>query len=183
MLAKIFTKNPTLRQDLEGTFELTFPIEDSSSFAVRQLCTRLKDNEKTLQLYVDFEKKQRTLSQNDLLWGLLTEYARILNGGRKKTDLTAESLYLKAINDYGKDTLVSVKEGAERALKRVYKRVFIIDKFQLNGEIWLKCRCVIGSSNYDTKEMSDLIEGLLDEMSKNGISSDQILYLRREYEK
>ncbi len=183
MLAKIYTKNPTLRQHIDGGLELTFPVDDNSSFAVRQLWSKLKNNEKTLQVSIDFEKRHRTLSQNDLLWGLLTEYARILNGGRKSPEITSETLYLKAINDYGKDTLISVKEGAESALKRVYKRVFVIDKFQLNGEMWLKCRCVIGSSNYATKEMSDLIDGILDEMSKNGISSDQILYLRREYEK
>lgn len=181
MLAKIFTKSPTIRQDIEGKLELTFPVEDTSAYAVRQLWARLKNNEKTLQLNIDFEKKQRTLNQNDLLWGLLTEYAKALNGGRKSPEITAESLYLKAINDYGKDTLISVKEGAEGVLKRVYRRVFVIDKFQLNGEAWLKCRCVLGSSNYDTKEMSDLIDGVLDEMSKNGITSEQIMYLRSEY--
>lgn len=183
MIGKISTNNPVLRQDIDGQYELTFPIESKSAFAVRQLISRLKDNTHVLQVSVDLEKRQRTLSQNDLLWGLLTEYARVLNGGRKNPDLTAEKLYLKAVNDYGKDTIVCVVEGAEQALKRVYKRVFIIDKFEQDGKMWSKCRCVLGSSTYDTKEMSDLIEGVLDEMSQNGITSDKIIYLRGEYGK
>ena len=74
-----------------------------------------------------------------------------------------------------------VEEGAEKILKRVYKKVYIIDKNVVRGKVYSKCRCVIGSSNYDTQEMSDLIDGVLDEMSKAGINTDEKIMLENEW--
>lgn len=59
--------------------------------------------------------------------------------------------------------------------------MFIIDKFEQNGQLWLKCRCVIGSSNYTTNEMTELIEGVLDDIVRKGIDTEEIRYLKEEW--
>ena len=78
-------------------------------------------------------------------------------------------------------TFVAVKDGCEKELKKVYKRVFIIDKFEMNNEIWLKCRCVVGSSKYTSKEMTDLIDGVLDDCAKFGIETLEMRCLKEEW--
>lgn len=183
MIAKIKVGNPSYTQNMKGEGYLTFSTTSIQNWAVKQIVNELENNKKQLVIKLDYEDKKRSLDQNSLLWALLEEEAKFLNGGRKSNiECSSENLYYEAINKYGKDTLIAVKDGAERELKRVYKRVFIIDKFDKDGELWVKCRCVIGSSKYTPKEMSDLIEGVLDDIAKIGIDTQIIRYLKGEYE-
>ena len=182
MIAKFHVDNPGFSLNIKGEGCLTFPTRREQTWAVRQIVQELESNKKELIISLDYASKKRSLDQNSLLWGLLNEEAKALSGGRKDKEITAEKLYYQALNDYGTDTFVCVKSGCEKELKKVYKKVYIIDKFMLKGEEWLKCRCVIGSSNYTTKEMSDLIEGVLDDIVKAGIDTQEIRFLRREYE-
>ena len=183
MIAKIKVGNPTYSQNIKGEGYLTFPLNSMQIWSIRLLVQSLENNTKELVCNLDYASKQRSLEQNSLLWGLLEEEAKFLNGGRKNNaDYSAENLYYEAINKYGKDTLIAVPSGAERELKRTYRRVFIIDKFDNNGELWVKCRCVLGSSKYSPKEMSDLIEGVLDDIARLGIDTQEIRFLKGEYE-
>lgn len=183
MIAKIKVGNPTYSQNIKGEGYLTFSIKSMQNWSTRLLVQGLENNTKELICSLDYASKQRSLDQNSLLWGLLEEEAKFLNGGRKNNiECSSENLYYDAINKYGKDTLIAVKNGAEKELKRVYKRVFIIDKYELDGELWLKCRCVIGSSKYTSKEMSALIEGVLDDIARLGIETQEIRFLKGEYE-
>lgn len=183
MIAKIKVGNPTYSQNIKGEGYLTFPIKSIQNWSTRLLVQGLENNTKELICNLDYASKQRSLDQNSLLWGLLEEEAKFLNGGRKNNiECSSENLYYEAINKYGKDTLIAVPSGAERELKRTYRRVFIIDKFDNNGELWVKCRCVLGSSKYSPKEMSDLIEGVLDDIARLGIETQEIRFLRGEYE-
>ncbi len=183
MIAKIRVGNPTYSQNLKGEGFLTFSITSAQNWLAKQICEELENNQKELKISLAYATKKRSLSQNDLLWGLLTEEAKFLAGGRKngEAQCTAETLYYDAINKYGTDTMLSIKECAVQALKRVYKRVFIIDRFIRDDEVWVNCKCVIGSSNYDIKEMTNLIEGVLDDIAKLGISTQEIRYLREEF--
>lgn len=183
MIAKIKVGNPTYSQNIKGEGYLTFPIKSIQNWSTRLLVQGLENNTKELICNLDYASKQRSLDQNSLLWGLLEEEAKFLNGGRKNNiECSSENLYYEVINKYGKDTLIAVPSGAERELKRTYRRVFIIDKFDNNGELWVKCRCVLGSSKYSPKEMSDLIEGVLDDIARLGIETQEIRFLRGEYE-
>lgn len=182
MIAKFYVGNPDFTQNIKGEGNLTFSTQKEQMWAVRQVVKELEFNKKELVLLLDYASKKRTLDQNSLLWGLLNEEAKALSGGRKDKDITAEKLYYQALNDYGKDSVLCIKNGCEKELKKVYKKVYIIDKYTQNGEEWLKCRCVIGSSNYTTKEMSDLIEGVLDDITQAEIDTQEIRFLRRELE-
>ncbi len=181
MIARLKVENPSLKADFNGDWELSFKVNQESVFGAKNTILALKNNNKQLEIELDFTKKKRTLDQNALLWQLLTIYSKEIAGGRKNGENTAEDLYYKAINKYGQDTIVLVEEGAEQILKKVYKKVYIIDKTITRGKTYSKCRCVIGSSNYDTKEMSDLIDGVLDEMSRAGINTDEKIMLENEW--
>ena len=182
MIAKIKVGNPSYSQNEEGNGYLTFPIHKEQKWSLMQLCKEFKSNKKDLILDLDYESKKRTLQQNALLWAMLTEEAKYLNGGRKdNVQCSAESLYYDAINKYGKDTFLAIKEGCEKELKKVYRRVFTLNKYTLNGEIWINCRCVIGSSKYTSKEMTDLIDGVLDDCAEIGIDTLEMRCLKEEW--
>lgn len=185
MIAKIKVEKPVLKCDFDGSWELSFKVGQDSVFSAKNAVIELKNNIKPLQIELGFETKKRTLDQNALLWELLTEFAIGLNGGRKG-EITTEDLYYKMLNRYGVDELRLVLEGTEKSLKRLYRKVYIIDKVEINGQMWSKCRCVLGSSKYKTQEFSNLIEGILDDMAEAGIETEQSRFLEnqwRDYER
>lgn len=180
MLAKIKVRNPQLKVDYENNHELTFPVDNSSRYAVKQLMNSLRDNKKDLSITIDFNVKKRTLDQNALLWALLTEYAYQLNGGRKG-GITEEEIYYKALTKYGIAVFLFVKEEAVEQLQMSYKDVQVIDKGKIKGKVYAYCKCIIGSSSYDTKQMGNLIEGILDDMEEAGINTPDKVALEEEW--
>ena len=180
MLAKIKVGNPELTQDIDGNYKIAFPVNPISKYATRQLVKNFRQNNKLLELKLDYFTKHRSLDQNALLWALLGEYAQFLNGGRK-AEITEEDLYYKLLEKHGVAIFLRVREDAFETLKQVYKKVQVIDRNVIKGIACVTCKCWIGSSNYDTKQMTDLIDGLLDEMEQAGVRTETVHQLEEEY--
>lgn len=133
----------------------------------------LQKNQKELSLTIDYQKRHRTLKQNDLMWALLTEWAFFLNGGRKG-GVKEEDLYIQMLHEYGQSKFLLVREDAVESLKNDYKDTVVINRgIKYKGELWAEVKCIIGSSNdvYDTKNMANLIDGILDKMTEAGIET------------
>ena len=180
MLAKIKVGNPDLKVDYYGNYELSFPVDVDSKFATKQLMKGAQNNKKQLEIKVDYYKKSRTLDQNALLWALLTEFALFQNGGRRGSK-TEEELYFELLSKHGVAVFVLVAPEALDALKQAYKQVSIIDKFKKDNKLYYQCKCILGSSNYTTSQMTDLIEGLLDDMAKAGVDSSNMRSLEEDW--
>ena len=180
MLAKIKVGNPELKIDYYNNYELIFPVDSNSKFAVKQLMQVTKDNQKQLEIKLDIFKKHRSLDQNALMWALLSEYALYLNGGRRGS-VTEEDLYYKLLEKHGVAQFILVKPIAVDTLKQAYRGVSIIDKVTINKELYYQCKCVLGSSNYNTKQMTDLIEGLLDDMEEAGVNTSNMHSLEEDW--
>lgn len=173
MIGRIKVGNPQLKIDYNNNYEITFPVNYESKFAVKQIMNDLQKNGKELSLTVDYQKKHRTLNQNALMWALLTEWAYFLNGGRKG-GITEEDLYIQVLHKYGQVKFILIKEEAVESLKNDYKDIVVINKgLKYKGELYAEVKCIIGSSNevYDTKRMAELIDGILDDMTEAGIES------------
>lgn len=180
MIAKLKTGNPELKIDYYGNYELTFKVDNDSKFTAKQLIKITQANKKTIELKIDFYKKRRSLDQNALMWALLTEYAKFLNGGRKGS-VSEEELYHKLLEKHGVAQFLAVMPEAIEPLKQVYKSVTIIDKFNYQGKTYCQCKCLLGSSNYTTSQMTDLIEGLLDDMETAGVNTTNAHSLAEEW--
>jgi len=173
MIGKIKVGNPQLKIDYNNNYEITFPVDYQSKFAVKQIMNDLKGNNKDLSITVDYNRRHRTLDQNALMWALLTEYAYHLNGGRKG-GITEEELYIKMLHKYGQVKFILIKEEAVESLRNDYKDIVVINKgLKYKGELYAEVKCIIGSSNevYDTKRMAELIDGILDTMAEEGIET------------
>lgn len=180
MIAKLKVGNPQLKIDYYQNYELTFPVKADSKMSVKKVMALLQSNDKVLEIKLDYLKKARTLDQNALLWGLLSEYAQFLNGGRRGGG-TEEELYYKFLEKHGVAQFLLVEEVALETLKQAYRGVIVIDRVIYQGKRYCQCKCILGSSKYDTKQMGNLIDGVLDEMEKAEVNTPTMRALEEEW--
>jgi hypothetical protein len=109
-------------------------------------------------------REKRSLDANAYLWVLLQKMAEVL-----QTDKW--SLYLKMLKRYGQFTYIVVKPTAVEAVKKQWRECEEVGEIDVNGTKAVQMLCYYGSSTYDTKEMSVLIDGVVNECHDLGIET------------
>jgi hypothetical protein len=107
-------------------------------------------------------RKKRSIEANALLWACLGDIAAAL-----RTDKW--SVYLIMLKRYGKYTYICVKPKAVEAVKKQWRECEEIGPIYVGGEAYVQMLCYFGSSTYDSKEMSVLIDGVISEMMDIGL--------------
>ena len=136
---------------------ISFEVEDGEAVEGYAL---LKDER------VSFTAKKwrakRSLDANGLLWKCLGEIAAALHADKW-------DIYLKMLKRYGVYTYVIVKPNAVEAMKRQWRECEVVGESNINGTEAVQMLCYFGSSTYDSKEFSTLLEGVISEMKEIGI--------------
>lgn len=153
-----------------------FAVE--TDFKDREIVGNFLSNIKDIfyTLTVKEYRQKRSLNANSYAWVLLNEIGNVL-----KTD--KEEVYLEMLKRYGQCGVVKIKDKDVERFKRVWKYNEEIPKLKEDECTYLKFW--VGSSNYDTKEMSIFIEGIVDEAKALGINTltpDEISKLEGIYE-
>lgn len=104
--------------------------------------------------------KHRTLTQNAYAWSLINELANKLN-------ISKEDMYLKMLKDFGQSTILSIKQEVD--ISGFFKYYEIIGESELNGKIFCHYKIFKGSSQFDTKEMTVFLNGIIQECESVGI--------------
>ena len=104
--------------------------------------------------------KHRTLTQNAYAWSLINELANKLN-------ISKEDMYLKMLKDYGQSTILSIKQEVD--ISGFFKYYEIIGESELNGKIFTHIKVFKGSSQFNTKEMTVFLNGIIQECESVGI--------------
>lgn len=137
-----------------------------------------KDNARRLMgerviIDVQLKREHRSLNANAYFWHLCDEIAKKL-GSHK------DIIYLHQLENYGVFRDVEVTEEAGWLIWDTFRHVEERYRYDaiaqgIDGdeqEIEMVClRCYIGSSNYDTKQMSDLITGTVRDAKELGIDT------------
>ena len=172
---RLKAKAITMRTAEDGTAELTLSIDPISRGAVKPVvleARKIAENHGVFVFKLESPVKRRSLSQNALLWRLLTIYADALNGGRTG-DITPEKLYYKMLERYGVAVFVAVPEVCIEDLRRAYRKIVIIDEtiIERNGKRTpaKTVKCILGSSKYNTQQMKNLIDGIFDDLAALGV--------------
>lgn len=159
----------------EGVAQIVASVAPISRGAVKSVvkdCKNILETDEEISLELTKAKKSRSLSQNALLWKLLTIYADEINCGRTGTE-TPESVYYKILDRYGIAVFVAVPESQIESLRTLYRDIKIIDDTMIerNGRRTpgKMIKCIIGSSKYDTEQMRNLIDGIFDELAAMGV--------------
>lgn len=128
---------------------------------------------KKMTVEIKEKRKGRSLDANAYCWVLCDKIAAVKGLRVKKVDV-----YRKAIRDYGvSETLAIAKEGVAKFVQDWEGDVNRYGKFcdvmgeskAQKGYIWV--RVYYGSRDYNTKEMSVLIDGLVADAQDLGIET------------
>lgn len=118
-------------------------------------------NQKKDKLYEIKEHKQkRSLNANAYMWVLINEIAN-------KARLSKEEVYLNMLKSYGQSTIVSLLSDID--YNGFFKYYEVIGSSVLNNKEFTHIRVYKGSSEYNTLEMSILIDGVVQECTNLGI--------------
>ena len=124
---------------------------------------------KKLSIKAELYRSKRSLNANAYMWVLIGELAKVINEPRIE-------IYRQAIMDAGvMKPLVTKTELAQEVIKALTDTKptgtgdFAIAGNNKNG--WTEIYLYIGSSKYNTKEMSMLIDYIVEECKEQGIDT------------
>lgn len=132
------------------------------------------DKDTVYDVKIDKHREKRSLNANAYLWKLVTEMGNVLSKSK-------EEVYLQMLIDYGQSEMVSIL--SEIDVKGYFKYYKLAGTSILNGKEFNHYKIYKGSSEYDTKEMSILLEGVVQEAKNLGIKTKDDIELERMIEK
>ena len=138
--------------NLEGKPLITFEIDRMAD--VNNIPTLEKDEK--LKIKITKQGSNRTVYQNNLMWGIIAEIDRTENG--IPTEEGRWDIYTYGIEYMGieyEDYLIP--KAALKAIKKGFRATRVIDDL---GE-QLQVRCFVGSSRFNKKQMGELIDYFL----------------------
>ncbi len=103
---------------------------------------------------IERKRKKRSNDANALCWKLCTEIANVL-----RTD--KDSVYLEMLKRYGQSDIISVLSVVD--VNGYFKYFEEFGKGHIKGKEFTHYKVFKGSSQYDTREMSILLDGIIDE--------------------
>ncbi len=120
------------------------------------------DKDTVYDVKINKHREKRSLNANAYLWKLVTEIGNVLNKSK-------EEVYLQMLIDYGQSEMVSIL--SEIDVKGYFKYYKLAGTSILNGKEFNHYKIYKGSSEYDTKEMSILLNGVVQEAKNLGIKT------------
>ena len=156
---------------MSGQLQITFAINEPST---AQAVNDIKDCEKLSIRAVKYREK-RSLDANALLWACLGNIADALRADKWE-------IYLRMLKRYGKYTHICVKPNVVDAVRAQWRECEVIGEVNINGQKAVQMLCYFGSSTYDTKEFSRLLDGVISEMQEMGLETPASEDMRRALE-
>lgn len=120
--------------------------------------------DQTLDITAKKHRNRRSKNANALLWSCI---------GKIATAVCADKwdIYLTMLKRYGEFTYVCVKPNAVDMLKRQWRECEELGPIMVNGTPAMQMLCYYGSSTYDTRQFTALLEGVFSEMQQMGIET------------
>lgn len=115
--------------------------------------SKLKELEE-IEINLEEKKEKRSLNANAYAWVLIGKIADALRTGK-------DEVYLKMLKRYGQSEIVSILSSID--IKGYFKYYEVAGNSTLNNKEFTHYKVFKGSSEYDTKEMAILIDGIVSE--------------------
>lgn len=123
-------------------------------------------------------KEKRSLKSNAYAWTLITKLGNVLRKSK-------EEVYLQMLKDYGQSEIISMLSSINP--KGYFKYYEEIGKGIVNNKEFTHYKIFKGSSEFDSKEMSIFIDGIVQECRSVDIQTLEDIeieeMIRSEYEK
>ncbi len=161
--------------------EIVIPIERGEAIYVSDVFPNIDDIDisKDIEIKMSVKRKKRSLDANAYMWQLCGEIARVIRS-------TKNEVYMQAIRDVGVSELHLVPDDAVDAMIKRWGRTglgYMAEVAYKSSKNPGNTAMILwyGSSTYDTKEMSHLIDYIVDEAKGLGIETmtpDEIAKLK-----
>lgn len=122
-------------------------------------------------------RKHRSLDANAYFWALCGRIAEALSSDKW-------TVYTELLSRYGQYTHVVCRPEVVDKVKQEWRATEELGPVTVNGQQGIQLRCYIGSSNYNTREMSILIDGTISEAKELGIETlppEEVERLKHEW--
>lgn len=134
-----------------------------------------KLHDKDIRLDIKQYRERRSLNANNYAWELITKIA-------DKMLLSKEDVYLRMLKEYGQSEMISVLSHID--ISPYLKYYEEAGQSTLNGKEFTHYKVYKGSSEFDTREMSIFIDGIVQEAKNLGIETmtpNQIAEIERAW--
>lgn len=119
-----------------------------------QIIQWLYNQDKDKRFDIKEHKEKRSLNANNYAWKLITEIANVLRKSK-------EEVYLEMLKSYGQCEMISIVSSVD--VKGYFKYYEEAGRSFLNDKEFTHYKIYKGSSEFNTKEMSVLIDGIVQE--------------------
>lgn len=143
-----------------GKPTVNLEINEKSDFKL--MVDELKDCEK-LTIEIKPYREKRSLNANAYAWKLIGEIADIVRASK-------EEVYIEMLKRYGQNEIFSVLSHIP--FGEYVKYFELAGESTLNGKQFTHYKVYKGSSEFDTREMSILIDGIVSEAKNLGIQTE-----------
>ena len=127
------------------------------------------DKDTVYDLKIDKHRNKRSLDANNYAWHLISEIANVLRESKEK-------IYFDMLKDYGQREYICLPANVEPS--RISKYYEPQATFYKSGKAYKTYMFYIGTSQYDSKEMSIFIDGLVQECRNIGIETLEDLEIK-----
>lgn len=139
---------------------LMLQVNERNDF--KQIVDDLKDKDK-LSIEIKPYRQHRSLNANAYAWKLIGEIADIVRAGK-------DEIYIRLLKRYGQSELISVLSHVP--IGNYVKYYEEAGESKLNGKMFTHYRVYKGSSEFDSREMSVFIDGVVSEAKELGIQTE-----------
>ena len=134
-----------------------------------------KTKDKPLNITIKQHRNHRSKDANALLWECIGRLAMALRADKW-------DIYLLMLKRYGQYTYIVVPPNAVEMVARQWRECEVIGDININGRDGVQMLCYYGSSTYDTKQFSILLDGVISEMKEIGLTAPTSEDMRRSIE-
>ena len=167
----MIASNLELNYSFDGKCKVTVTLTGKPPQDIQDL----RGCEKPLEVSVKKYRKKRSLDSNSYCWLLIGKIADVLKTNK-------DDLYIEMLKRYGQREaqLISVVSDAVGILyKATNGHCTEIGESKLNGKTFKHLAILRGSSDFDTREMSILVDGVVSEAKELGIETMTSVELER----
>ena len=127
-----------------------------------QIIQWLYNQNKDIKFEIKEYKEKRSLNANSCAWALITELANVMR-------LSKEEVYLMKLKDYGQSDLVLLSSNVNpEGYLKYYDE---LGETEVKGKSFKWYKVYKGSSEYNTREMSIFIDGIMQDCKEQGIET------------
>lgn len=121
------------------------------------------ENVELLDIEAKKHREKRRLNANNYAWKIITEIGDILRKSK-------EDVYYEMLKKYGQSQMISVYDFVD--VSKFLKYYEEAGESELNGKLFKHYKVYTGTSEYDTREMSIFIDGVVQDAQELGIVTD-----------